>query len=617
MGINIEVPYIDYGVSGTELNRSILRRSIDFLSSKSGHFVKGVTLESANETSFSEIVGHTSFVEDFNSAPDKLRVAFSIYQGGSYTRINNFLRGNKGLVRETEERGKEGELEYKIEDEIDALDLLIEGQKPLEEDIVLYRAVGSDSEGLLTSTVDKEHKVANLSGKLMELGSLNDEEIDDIDKLIGKTYHSDGYMSSSFSLPRGHAFRDMDTIMVIKVPKGTSILGPVTNLVGKKSGSGEYEVLIGRDYDIKIVGVEHIGEKTYIYSELQPRKLELTEKPLDELDISMPKNVEDYKHSSYSEVQKDIIIDAKKRELYFHVKEKINSINEKLKIVHYNITRKIKPIQSTFCLNVDLSKLERIIETVNDIDSLFDTDKLSLEQIQYLSKISLEKLNEVDSKINGLQEELEKSFCSEVYKRVFIDMKANDIREKEKEISKIKDSKDTFMEKLFGKEELKELQIKQIEDEIEKIKAKEIPTKNNIIEVLDEIYKYMSEHGHVRELDADVKILKEELFSTIESKKERDICEKIEDIDKSVTKEIPEPKETKLFDIKKEIKKIKEEKKEDASKDNTSKSPSNSSQLEIISDLDYIKSQINHSLEENESLQNGYSVDNTIGLGSL
>ena len=184
MGINIEVPYIDYGVSGTELTRSILRRSIDFLSSKSGHFVKGVTLESANEASFSEIVGHTSFVEDFNSAPDKLRVAFSIYQGGSYTRINNFLRGNKGLVRETEERGKEGELEYKIEDEIDALDLLIEGQKPLEEDIVLYRAVGSDSEGLLTSTVDKEHKVAHLSGKLMELGSLNDEEIDDIHNQI-------------------------------------------------------------------------------------------------------------------------------------------------------------------------------------------------------------------------------------------------------------------------------------------------------------------------------------------------------------------------------------------------------------------------------------------------
>ncbi len=156
------------GLNGVEKTVAKARRVLEILGQDSPN-LKGLSDPDATIVEMSSFLGRNPGIDDLMDYSDQLRAAFYLYQGSAYRDINPFLRKNHGLNRSENptfkeiptnsfdieayeddfffeeddfDFGKMPEYTFRTVDTIDALDLLIESQKPLEEDTVLYH--GSD-----------------------------------------------------------------------------------------------------------------------------------------------------------------------------------------------------------------------------------------------------------------------------------------------------------------------------------------------------------------------------------------------------------------------------------------------------------------------------------------
>ena len=271
------------GLNGVEKTVAKARRVLEILGHDSPN-LKGLVDPDAKIVEMASFLGRNPGIDDLMEYSDQLRAAFYLYQGSAYRDINPFLRKNHGLNRSENptfkemptnsldieayeddfffeeddfDFGKMPEYTFRTVDTIDALDLLIESQKPLEEDTVLYH--GSDI---------SMYKDMDGVNEIEDLIALN---------YSGDSHHvtQDAYLSTTLNIS-GRFCDESPVITAISVPKGTHILGPF---------GGEGEILLGRGYELEFVKSEIIDGKVFVYTKLHERKKIVT-KSEDEIQIT-------------------------------------------------------------------------------------------------------------------------------------------------------------------------------------------------------------------------------------------------------------------------------------------------------------------------------------------
>lgn len=284
------------GLNGVEKTVAKAKRVLEILGHDSPN-LKGIVDPDAKIVGMASFLGRNPGIDDLIEYSDQLRAAFYLYQGSAYRDINPFLRKNHGLNRSGNptfkemptnsldieaysdddfDFGKMPEYTFRMVDTIDALDLLIESQKPLEEDTVLYHGGGismyKDIEG-----------------------------VNEIEDLITLNYSGDshrvtqyGYLSTTLNIS-GRFCDESPVITAISVPKGTHILGPF---------GGEGEILLGRGYKLEFVKSEIMDGKVFVYTKLHEREkivtrsedeIQITDE-VDAVDAVLKDNEKDYSH---------------------------------------------------------------------------------------------------------------------------------------------------------------------------------------------------------------------------------------------------------------------------------------------------------------------------------
>lgn len=210
--------------------------------------------------------------EFIDALPLVIRKAIELYTSAGFDDINKgFLRKNKGLVRNTGETVKQVNFntmdvkEFYLEGVVDALDFLL-SLSITDKDMVLYRG-----------TTMKE---------FTDLGIEEESELSDaIDE--GKTYTNHAYTSTTACLG-GRFINESPVVMVIRVPRGTNYC----YLNGSDLAiQGEMEVVLGREMEFLLCGMEKINGKTYVYVEAIPKRLKRV--PIEDIKMTDPDKVSD------------------------------------------------------------------------------------------------------------------------------------------------------------------------------------------------------------------------------------------------------------------------------------------------------------------------------------
>ena len=246
-----EYVYECSAVSGQEKIIEKSKRVIDTFR-KNGQDIKGFVEPGASIDDMANFLRRSHYMDDFLGASDDLRVAFYLYQGSGYKHINNFLRSNKGLDTTKKETFSEipssayddfletGELRqytFDMVNTIEALDLLIDKQEPLEEDAILYHAGD-------INMFSEDGNIASMEDLIAVNYSLAEPK-----------FMQYGYLSTTLNIS-GRFCDEAPIIMAIRVPKGTKVLGPF---------NGEGEILLGRGYELNFIKSEIMDGKIFVY----------------------------------------------------------------------------------------------------------------------------------------------------------------------------------------------------------------------------------------------------------------------------------------------------------------------------------------------------------------
>lgn len=246
-----EYVYECSAVDGKEKIIEKSKRVIDTFR-KNGQDIKGVVEPGASIDDMANFLRRSHYMDDFLGASDDLRAAFYLYQGSGYKHINNFLRSNKGLDTTKKETFSEipssayddfletGELRqytFDMVKTIEALDLLIDKQEPLEEDAILYHAGD-------INMFSEDGNIASMEDLIAVNYSLAEPK-----------FMQYGYLSTTLNIS-GRFCDEAPIIMAIRVPKGTKVLGPF---------NGEGEILLGRGYELNFIKSEIMDGKIFVY----------------------------------------------------------------------------------------------------------------------------------------------------------------------------------------------------------------------------------------------------------------------------------------------------------------------------------------------------------------
>ena len=494
MSFNFELPITYLGEeTGENIEKYRMNRAIEVLSKIAPDYLLGINDGETTNSTMASLIDRSNFPEKFNNSSEILKLAYYIYQRNGYKVINSFLRDNNGLVRGKNEFGETDKIKYSIEDIIDALDYLIESQPKLEEDIILYRAVSGEKDILEEKYTEEEARIYGRGPKkisfedadIPEFCGLESENFDSLEELIGKSYTNKGYTSSTFkSNSTGASFLNSNMVIAIRVPKGTKILGPFYNF-------NESEILLGRDYEFKIVGMEYINGKVMVYVGLQPRELEKSSKLLE--DIKMPEIEEniDTNIPTFEKPQQKIIEDINKGKKIYQIESKLNSVLESIE--KEDVENKLK--YQNLKLDYDNKDIMMIKKIIMDISSRIKEGNLSLEQLdEQLEKVS-ETTESIKENLGSLESELEGKFYDTVGKKIQVLIRDSEINGLEQKVKDIQSRKLTLLEKVFGKDKLYTLMIENYNRQMKEKKEEPFKKYTNKQEIFKDILDYAKEKG--------------------------------------------------------------------------------------------------------------------------
>ena len=471
-------------------------RETEILSGDAKDFILGFTNPEINDNTVAYLMNCTDFPERFNNYSELLRLAYTIYQKIEYREINRFLKENKGKIEGKDKvflslfnDGKE-KLQCSAENIIAALDVLLENQPKTNQDMIVHRA-----------------------SYLREIFTdIDINEIEDISQLIGRIYTNHGYTSTSPKPITFGKFSDRDTVISIKIPKGTPMLGPISN-------AGECEVLFGRGYSFKIIGFEKIGSKYHVYVELQPREKELDLKPIDE--IKKPELVKGDKYPEalsvrpFGEPQQDIIQFEEERKKEFLTKSKktqiIEILSNNLEMIKQAFTQ-YKENYYNLVLQDNMINIDVVIQELNQIINSVQNNEFELDELTNILKKITENQQSFYEIVANTQEEHENRYINACGKRIDFLIRESEIEEIDEKINQLKSKKITLMGRIFGKDKLYEAMIENLKRQKEKImntKEEQYSTKE---ELLAKIVKDIQENGLSERLDVFIKLYCDESY---------------------------------------------------------------------------------------------------------
>lgn len=385
------------------------------------------------------------------------------------------------------------------------------------------------------------------NAEFSEFSSLDSENFDSLEELIGKAYKNEGYTSTTFkSNSTGWSFKDAAIVIAIRVPKGTKILGPFSNV-------GESEILLGRGYEFKIVGMEYIEGKLMVYTELQPRELEKSSRlPKD---IPMPEIIGEKGFSNcdipdFSEPQQEIIEDVKRRKSLYQIHSILNSTLEKIENDYSNIRTKYEDLQ----LDYDDNNLMLIKHHITSILNAIDENNLSLEQLEDTLNMFSNSIWTIQTNIGNLSKELEMQFCEAIGTEIQEMIKNNDTESLEQKIKDIQSEKVSIIEKFFGKDKLHNVMVENLKKQIKERKERPVKKYTNMADIFNDVLSYVRKNGMTENLQTFLS--KYNIENATEEERllfEQIMNQQIEKQKKEVYQPIP------LFSIRKSTKMLQEE----------------------------------------------------------
>ncbi|MBO6232955.1 MAG: hypothetical protein J6I85_07080 [Clostridia bacterium] len=474
-----EVPVFECKNIGEQGIIEEVERATEIFSNGGKNFTLGFANPNINSNTIAYLMDCMEFPEKFNNYPDVLRLAYTIYQISDYKEINRFLKGNRGKIDgkdktfiSTSKDGKE-KIRCSTQNIISALDLLIETQSVTKQDIILHRA-----------TFLKEI-----------FTDIDIDKIEDISQLIGRTYVNHSYTSTSPKPITFGKFKDRDTFISIKVPKGTHVLGPFANV-------GECEILLGREYPFKILGFEQINGNYHVYVELQPREKELELKSLDEIKepelVEGDKGIEIPLLHSFSEPQQDMIEFEENRKEDFLIKNNKKQIVDILNIALQDIKQEVnnkKNIYYNLVLKDNIINIDLITQELSQIINAIQNNNFDLNELtNILQKINEDKQNFFNS-VKNIKDENETRYIEALGKRIETIISQTEIKEIEEKINQLKSEKISVMERIFGKDKFNKALIENLKKQKEKILNSSEVQYSSKGEVFNRIITYVQENG--------------------------------------------------------------------------------------------------------------------------